>query len=244
MSLYIEYLSAFLRPTSMANYLSAVKTLHKANKINYLHDNQWLIQLQLKGSAKRNPQLIRKATPMTPEMLKKIHDSVDRTTQCGITRWALYSMWFFLMVRKSNILPDSADTFDPVKQLCRKDIQDKEEFLEVSFGWSKTNQAGQRALLLVVPMLDDPLLCPVTAYRRMIRLVPATTEGPAFGLWEGGAFLPYTYSQLQKDLKSDALLAGYTEGGFSSHTFRRGGTSTALDEGASKLIIQKQGDWR
>ena len=51
-------------------------------------------------------------------------------------------MMFFMMARKSNLLPKSIRSFDPSKQLLRQDIQILDDMLIVHFKWSKTRQFG------------------------------------------------------------------------------------------------------
>ena len=51
----------------------------------------------------------------------------------------VWYLCFFLMARKSNVVPVSVTDFDPDKQLLRQDIVVFEGVLVVLIKWSKTN---------------------------------------------------------------------------------------------------------
>ena len=82
-------------------------------------------------------------------------------------------MMYFLMARKSNLLPNSIRSFDPSKQLLRRDIQIFDDMLIVHFKWSKTRQFGHSR---EVPLTDMPGNClfPVSAYKNMALLAETT----------------------------------------------------------------------
>ena len=50
----------------------------------------------------------------------------------------------FLMVRKSKMVPNSVEDFDPSIQLIRQDVKVFQDVLVVLIKWSKTNQFGSR----------------------------------------------------------------------------------------------------
>ena len=54
--------------------------------------------------------------------------------------WSLILFMFFLMLRKSNVMPESTKSFDSRKQLIRQDIQVHDNMLTVNMKWSKTRQ--------------------------------------------------------------------------------------------------------
>ena len=48
------------------------------------------------------------------------------------------------MARKSNMVHNSVEDFDPSKQLIRQDVKVFQDVLVVLIKWSKTNQIGSR----------------------------------------------------------------------------------------------------
>ena len=84
------------------------------------------------------------------------------------------------MARLANIVPSSLRQFDPRRHLTRGNVALTTHGILVTFKCTKTIQFGER--LLHIPLLCIPgsPLCPVTAYRRMIALVPARRSCQVF----------------------------------------------------------------
>ena len=60
---------------------------------------------------------------MTPQILREIYTFLDMSKSDDITFWCLCLFMFFLMARKSNMVPNSVEDFDPSKQLIRQDVK-------------------------------------------------------------------------------------------------------------------------
>ena len=69
--------------------------------------------------------------------------------------WCAFVFAFFMMARKSSIVPNSVLNFDPVKYLCRKDVRLTSYGLEVQLKISKTNQFGDKNIILPMYELHD-----------------------------------------------------------------------------------------
>ena len=108
-------------------------------------------------------------------------------------------------------------------------------------GWSKTNQFGNRDLVVPIPSNSDPAL---DLYRHLCNLftkVNASPERPAFS-FSNKHFV--SYSSFTSRLKSLLLSAGVDPAKYSGHSFRRGGATYLHSLGASPLEIQASGDWQ
>ena len=77
------------------------------------------------------------------------------------------------MARLANIVPESANSFDLRYHLTCGDGAVTSHGLLVTFKCTKTVQLGEHHLHIPLLRIVDSLLCPVSAYLRMIRLVPA-----------------------------------------------------------------------
>ena len=80
------------------------------------------LNLLLKGIMRQKQHISRKAAPITPEILKDMDHFLNFDTQFDIAIWSLILLVFFLMARKSNMVPNAANQFDAKKQLIRGDI--------------------------------------------------------------------------------------------------------------------------
>ena len=118
-----------------------------------------------------------------------------------------------------------------------------QDCLLVDIKWSKTIQFGQHSFQIPVLAIPESKLCPVSLYRRMIRIVKAGPEEPAFCLPGKQGPQPVQYALLQSYLKRLVRLAGWDPSAFSSHSLRRWGASFAFRAKVPGELIQVQGDW-
>ena len=141
------------------------------------------------------------------------------------------------------MVPPSASAFSKHKHLQRKNIAVTSWGLLVVFNWSKTIQCGERSLAIPVISIPGSPLCPVAAFSRMCKLVPASCTGPAFLIPKNGKLETLTYTSYVGHLRRLSVLAGYNADQFSGHSFRRGGASAAFKAGVPAELIRLHGDW-
>ena len=72
------------------------------------------LRLVLRGLSRTKPHCSKQAQLITPNLKIFDHKNSYDTTFC-----CLFEHAFFLMVRKSNLVPDSVRSFNGVKKLCR-----------------------------------------------------------------------------------------------------------------------------
>ena len=186
------------------------------------------------------PILLKKAKPITPEILMSIHEVLDFSIKSDVVYWCLFLFAFFLFARKSNLVPDS-DNYVNKKFLLREDIQICENTLIVNVKWSKTIQFGE--LLLKIPLIEIPgsILCPLAAFRSMCQKVHAKNSDPLFSLPKRKCI---TDSQYQSKLREVIAKIGLNPEEYSTHSMRRGGTSFAFKSQVPIDLIKLHGDWK
>ena len=241
--LYAQFLSrSFKAPTSIRNYVSGVKTMHVLLDVTYLGKDSIELKLTLKGISRKLPHMPRQASPLSPNILGRLYPLLDHTKPLDCTIWALFLMGFFTMSRKSNLVATGVE-FDINKQLCRGDVLVGKKGLLVRFRWSKTNQFGKRNHLVPICAIPGSVLCPVAAYRRMLRICPGQDQDPAFLTRVAGKVQPVSYGLLQAMIKRGVSRLGLDPRMFSSHSLRRAGASWAFHSGVPGELIQLHGDW-
>ena len=179
---------------SIRNYLSGVKTLHKMLQTD-CPSNLFQLNLLLRGIArsKQHGQKKKKAAHITPESLEDIHGFIRKDNTTDVVMWSLFLLMFFLMARKSNMIPNSISEFDPKKQLTRGDIIIQDDMLLVHIKWSKTRQFGQSRKVPIVS-IPNSCLCPVQAYIGMITTVKASADNLDFCCFNNKSqLLPIVY---------------------------------------------------
>ena len=242
--LYAQFLSrSFKSVQSIQNYLSGVKTLHSMLDVVFPSENVLQLKLLLRGIAREKQHIPRKAEPVSPTILLDMYPYLNLSKYFDVAWWSAVLLMFFLMARKSNLFPDSIKTFDSKKQLLRRDITLKDDLLIVNIKWSKTRQFGHSRDIPVCS-IPESCLCPVSAYRNMIALIPAKDTEPAFCFKDANASLiPITYPKFQSYLRKLISKTGRNGSAFSSHSLRRSGCTFAFKSGVPSELIQSHGDW-
>ena len=64
-------------------------------------------------------------------------------------------------------------------------------------------------------------MCPVSAYKEMVRKIPALSDAPAFVAPQGADLRPGTYNLFEKNLKLAIAKVGLDPSYFSSHSMIR-----------------------
>jgi integrase len=228
---------------SIRNYLSGVKLLHLFTGHSYPDFGAFELTLALRGLRRLLSHTPKQALPMTPDILLKIHQNLDLAKPVHSTYWCAFLFAFYLMLRKSNLVPVSSSAFDSTKQLTRGDVLVSSSALLVVIRWSKTVQFSQRVIKLPLTAIPSSPLCPVTAYTRMITLCPAKCSDPAFSRIKKGKAIAISYTELQSFLRHSLQQVGFNPSLYSSHSFRRGGATWAFRAGVPSDLIQLQGDW-
>ena len=220
------------------DYLNGVNILHifKEHEFPSLHDVQ--IRLKLRGLGKMLFHTPKQAAPNTPEILVEIWRVLDFSKPIYSTFWCMCLLFaFFMMASKSSIAPPSEVEFNTAKYLCRYDIILTSFGLQVNLKYSKTNQFGDKNILLQMYALPDSPLCPVRTFKIMCTLVPAPSEAPAFCRSRHGSIVPIHAAALNRFLKAVLKLAVIDNPPqYTMHSFRRGAASFFFKAGASHYI--------
>ena len=104
--LYAQFLSrTFKSVDSIRNYISGIRTLHVILGYSIDHINFYLVNLSLRGLSRLHPRAVKRAEPITLSILHSLHDSIDFSSSDNVVYWCLFLFSFFLMARKSNLVP-------------------------------------------------------------------------------------------------------------------------------------------
>lgn len=243
--LYIQFLGRSMKSAqSVRNYLNGVKLYHILNDAEFPSLQDFQIKLTLRGLGKVLFHTPRQAAPFTPDILTEIWRVVDFSNPMLSSIWCAFVFAFFMMARKSSIAPKSVLSFDPTKYLCRKDIRLTSYGLEAQLKFSKTNQFGDKNIILPMFELQDSPICPIRAFKLMCKLVPAPPDAPAFCYLQKGSIIPIHAPMLDTYLKRLLKTAEISNSEcLTMHSFRRGGASFYFSSGVPGEIVQLFGNW-
>lgn len=248
---YVVFLARTLSASSIPCYLNVVRIVHLQSGFpNPLQEPFFKFQkdLLMRGIKRLHGNAVRQKLPITPDLLRKIHGTLDFTNSLDATFWAACVIAFFSFFRKSNLLIASAGSFDPQKHLRMCDIRVCKWGLLLIVRWSKTIQYRNRTLLVPVPRIEHSTLCPHAAVTQAFKLLSrhdsgTLLNGPAFVYITGEQVRPLTYATFTNKLKKSLQQCGVDSSMYSGHSFRRGGATFALNCGVPGHYIKLQGDW-
>ena len=242
--LYAQFLSrTFKAVQSIQNYISGVRTLHSLVEIEYIAKDSIDLRLTLRGLKRVKGHKPRQAAPLSPHILRKMYAQLEFAKPVDVVMWALLLVGFFTMSRKSNLVTTGREKFNPKRQLSRSDILVGSKGLVVIFRWSKTNQFCDRVHMVPIVAIPGSVLCPVSAYKRMLETLPGHDALPAFFIRVGGVPRPVTYYLLQDFIKKGVTKLGLEPKLFSSHSLRRAGATWAFRSEVPGELIKSHGDW-
>ena len=246
--LYVEFLAENLSsPKAVANYLSAVRFLHRWVGAPTDSIDAYEVTLLVRACHMTMKHVPSQKRPLTPDMIRQllsiaqIHVPYYQVFKCAV----LFAFHGFFRI--SNITPRIQSAFDPSKHTCRGDVFQADPGLIVLLKWSKTNQFGQNSQLVPLPTTQDPSLCPVTAFKELTDLVPTYHKNqPLLSLPDQpqGVFVPVSQSWLGTHLSATLRVMGEDPAAYSFHSFRRSGATTAFRAGVDFAHIKKHGGWR
>jgi hypothetical protein len=243
--LYAEFLARkFNDPGTIRGYINGARVLHTLHCLDTAQFQHQCVGLVLRGIARKKRHIPQPSLPIGPHILSQIKRVLDAQSAFDRTFFCMCAFGIFLVLRKSNYMPDSIQSFDSSKQLIGEDLEFAQSSILVNFKWSKTLQFGGREHK--VPLLAFPgsPICPVQAFKDMCQIVPFSPKGPLFKVKKGESWVPVTYPQFQKKLKHVLAQVGLEPAAYSSHGLRRGGASFMASCGVSKEVIKLVGDWR
>lgn len=243
---YVAFLSRTVKSwNSVINYLNGVRFYHLSHGLDFHQNQNFHVQLTLRGIRKRLCAPVSQKLPITIDILNRIYAILDPHNQTHTVLWASFLIAFFGFLRKSNLIPPNTSTFHPSKHISRGSFSHQPDgTLVLHLTWSKTVQFQQRVISIPYSPIPNSPLCPVSAYTRMISLFPAPPSSPAFIVPFGSSLITLTHSSFTSYLHYFLRRVGLDSSKFSGHSFRRGGCSFAASVNIPPHLLKIHGDWQ
>ncbi|MCP4262544.1 MAG: hypothetical protein GY774_34335 [Planctomycetes bacterium] len=238
---YIEDMaSQFKSHKSVANYVSAIRLMHKYIREPGHDLESFDVVLMMRAVRLTMRHIPFQRPPITVKMLIELCAICDTYKYVGIVIKMALLLGFLGLLRSSNICPATQYSFDPTRDLQRKDISCTKRGLTVKLKWSKSLQvAGQPQIIPLAPAANKTI-DPAETFTIMVDRFPASTQAPLLS-FDRRKYL--TQSQLKKVFKGLLHKAGLSHLGMTLHSLRRRGSSMCFTHGAAELDIQRQGTW-
>ena len=158
---YARYLANGVTSYDMVkNYLSAVKRFHELGGIKFLCE-LYLLRLHMMSIKRELATAVKKAVPMTPALLRDIYHKAKLDSPVEVTCYIALVIGFYLFLRRSNLVSETGEKFNPKEQLTRRDVWMMGKLTVMDIKWSKNNQYKQRDLILPLIPAKCKYVCPV-----------------------------------------------------------------------------------
>ena len=223
-------------------YSSAVRKLHQLVGVTLRGFSYYPLTLMMDGIKRGCQHIKQQARPITPKLLLIIHNRLDFSKEDDCIFWCVCLFAFYLLFRKSNLLPDKQFSFNPDMQLKWEDLVFTGKNIVVGIRWAKNHQIGRDLMTYPLPILHNSPLCPLQALRNLRRFYK---HQPHHHLFRRSSAASFTYSQFQRKLRVVLAAGGVPEPHqYSSHSFRRGGATFAFLAGVPPQVIKTLGGWK
>ena len=126
--------------SAIKNYLNSLSTYGQLRGYHPLNINNVFIRIMFQGFLQTIKIKSRIAKLLTFTMLNRMVHHVNFTHPIQVAAWAVVVLGFHLLLRKSNLVPNTALEFSPLHLLVHKDIHFHRGLVLVNSKWSKNHQ--------------------------------------------------------------------------------------------------------
>ena len=241
---YIAFLSRCLTFSSIRQYINVVRLLHLEVGMSNPLESNWYVSSILKGVKRVKGNSVSQKLPITIDILRGILTRLNLCLSFDRCFWAACLVALFSFFRKSNLLVQSTQLFDPSRHLCSSDAQFTTQGVVLTVRWSKVIQFREKILKIPLPHIPNSVFCPSSSLLAMSLECPTlSSPTPLFRFKDGSKVTVLTQSAFTIKLRGCLSDLGYPASKFSGHSFRRGGASFGLQCGLPTDLIKLQGDW-
>ncbi|CAD6940137.1 unnamed protein product [Tilletia controversa] len=231
--------------------VSAIGAWHK------WHGHRWNFQpksrltLALRGAAAMTPASSRRPPrePYTTAYLRALRAHFNLSVPRDAAVWACALCAFWGLLRVGEAIVPTQKTYSPEMHISRSGWVHQQvpphvhaaasASAALRLPWTKTTRAAGAVVVLTARM-DD--LCPVTAVLLHLAVSPLPAASPLFAFSRAGRSSPLSRSMFLARLKTAATAAGLPH--LHGHSFRIGGCTELLLQGAAIEDVKAHGRWR
>ena len=201
---------------TVKGYLSVIKRAHEIGDFTFPVKVE-LLKLEMRAIRFELAGPVKKATPITLEMLVDIVQHVKFDLPVELVCYVALVVGFCLFLRRSNLAPDTQKGFNSKEQLTRGDIFQFGNILVADIRWHKSLQYRQRDLYLPLILAKNKVVCPAFWLKVLLHKWVVDKNLPLFGYPQQGSWIPITTELLAKKLQGWIRATGREEESFTLH---------------------------
>lgn len=226
-ALYLADKGGKLKASSLELRVAAIGRAHKTAGLSFDPRDPAIAQV-VAGIRRVHGSSVTKKAAATKDILRDAIRAYAAGSSMKAKRdRALLTIGFFAALRRSELVAITAD-----------DIKLTPEGIVLTLPRRKTDQEGA-GTTLGLPVKDDPVICPVAAYREWIEASGISAGAIFRSVSKGGRVLDQqlTDRDIARIVKAATGAAGYDAAEFSGHSLRAGFITTAATKGVPDHLI-------
>lgn len=243
MCAYIEYLKHIISsPRTIANHLSHIRTyLRKAQASTDQVDN-FRVRCAMTAIKRDNSHTPRVKEAFPVELLQQMVVSLPTTIDGLLIKVSVLFM-YYAALRQSEVLSYSSGSYDPYKNLSRRDVLLADDAITVHIKHAKNLQSIYETKSVRLQSSSNPALCVVTAVRQMYNTIPTLHPDDPCIMFPTSR-RPVTIEFVRRRWMEHLKLHDVDTSSLSLHSIRKAAATAAHDNGCPELDIQRYGGWR
>ena len=189
---YLEFwVQNGLRATSLRNHLSTLKHFFALFEWPTYVFYTRKVSLFIKSVQNNAPLNARITGVFSVPMLRRLIGAIQRYTNAKLYT-VLFLTAFFGFFRLASLLPNAVAQFDITRHFIQNDLVFGPPGLHLIVTCAKTMQTSGQVQVVQLPQLNDPMLCPVAAFKNYLASVPIDKHLPLFQILVKKQWLPLT----------------------------------------------------
>ena len=233
--LYAAFLSEWMAPSSIINYLSALWRHHRAKGLPS-YSSSYLLQQTIKGIRRSYTRSHTSRLPLSPGDLGLLFKELNTLLPEDLIFWSATTLAFRALLRCAHYTSSS-------HTLKWRDVTIYPDHLILVLRTSKTDQFSDCPHRIVINSSPGSPLCPVSWLSELLRVFHPQESHAIFCLPSRTGLVPITASWYNFRLKVLAAKVGLDSSRVSAHSLRHGGASFMSTLGCDIADIRARGSW-
>lgn len=240
---YIEFLKHTTpSPRTIANHLSHIRTyLRKAQAPTEQVDN-FRVKCAMTAIKRDNSHTPRIKEAFPVDLLQQMVIALPPSTEGLLIKVSVLIM-YYAALRQSEVLSYSSGSYDPYKNLSRRDVVIEDDTIIVHIQHAKNLQSIYQSKTVTLQSSANPRLCVVRAIRHMYHLIPTVHPSDPCIMFPTSR-RPVTIEFVRRHWMQHLKQHDLDVSSLSLHSIRKAAATAAHQQGCPEIDIQRYGGWR
>lgn len=239
---YIEFLkSTISSPRTIANHLSNIRTYLKKAQASTDQVDNFRVKNAMTAIKRDNSHIPRIKDAFPVDILQHMIIALPSSTEGMLIKVAVLIM-YYAALRQSEVLCHSTASYDPHRNLSRRDVVVVNNHLIVHIKHAKNLQSIYESKTVTLQPSSNPSLCVVRAVSDMYHTIPTIHQDEPCIMFPSRR--PVTIEFVRRHWSDHLKRLDVDTASLSLHSIRKAAATAAHQHGCPELDIQRYGGWR